>query len=418
MKIGFLINSKSIPLWVSELIRGVSEIPGEEVSFIASLQIQAPEDSGWLARKVVELDRAIWPDKKNLFAQVSAETCGVQPVLDFKAQLSDGKIYLNENDSKVLINLNADLIIYPGQTPVILSRPFEFNNALWTINYAATPDAINLMPGYQEWFYSCEANFIGIVQHNPDSTKRIIASRQIRALHFSYNRNLSAVVLATAELIHTSVEKNISGKKLPEVNPQTVSTEVSTVKRQIPVRIPNSVKLLIGFIKLFIRAGIRFVAGRFYHAEAWSLFYKSSVSKTPWDDLNQYTPLLPPKDKIWADPFIISDANENYVFLEEMTYGGKGRIICMHLNAKGETINVQPVIEKPFHLSYPFLIQHDETWYMIPESSENNTVDLYECVGFPYQWKLRKNLLSGIKALDSTIVRHNEKFWLFCTVQS
>ena len=142
MKIGFLINSKSIPLWVSELIRGVSEIPGGQVNFIASLQIQAPEDSGWLARKVVELDRAIWPDKKNLFAQVSAENCGVQPVLDFKAQLSDGKIYLNENDSKVLINLNADLIIYPGQNPVELSGPFEFKNSLWNVNYAATPDEI------------------------------------------------------------------------------------------------------------------------------------------------------------------------------------------------------------------------------------------------------------------------------------
>ena len=152
--------------------------------------------------------------------------------------------------------------------------------------------------------------------------------------------------------------------------------------------------------------------------DQWRIYYRTGDSSKIFSDQRVIQLLDPPKDRIWADPFIISDATGNYVFLEEMTYGGKGRIICMHLNAKGETLNVQSVIEKPFHLSYPFLIQHDETWYMIPESSENNTVDLYECVGFPYQWKLRKNLLSGIKALDSTIVRHNEKFWLFCTVQS
>ena len=415
MKIGFLTDSKLIPLWVSDLIGEVSQISGVQVNFVASLNIGPQDQFGWLANKIVQFDRSIWPDKKNLFVSVSPEP--TQYFFDLHAVTVDGQIILNAEDSSKLTSLGAELIIYTGQSSVVLSKPHELNGLLWTISYADSPDIKVLMPGYQEWYHNCDANFIGIRQFNPDKSSKLIASRLIRALHFSYNRNLSSVVTATAELIRLSIEKLISGHQLPVVNPATVSATTRLSADRVPLRLPTRAALMFGFVKLFLRAAIRFVEGRFYHAEAWGLFFKSAATKSPWTDLHHFTPLLPSKDKIWADPFVISNSEGNYVFLEEMNYGGKGRIICLHLSAVGEVLNSQIILEKPFHLSYPFLIQQDGVWYMIPESSENNTVDLYECVQFPYQWKFRKNILSGIKALDSTIFRHREKFWLFCSVQ-
>jgi len=74
---------------------------------------------------------------------------------------------------------------------------------------------------------------------------------------------------------------------------------------------------------------------------------------------------------------------------------------------------VIPVLEEPWHLSYPFLIEHDDELWMIPESSGNRDVALYKCVGFPNKWERHATLLSGLELADATITRHNGMHYLF-----
>ena len=50
---------------------------------------------------------------------------------------------------------------------------------------------------------------------------------------------------------------------------------------------------------------------------------------------------------------------------------------------------------------------------MIPESSANKTIDLYEAINFPYEWKLKKTLLENIEAVDSTIMKKDDTYYLF-----
>ena len=54
---------------------------------------------------------------------------------------------------------------------------------------------------------------------------------------------------------------------------------------------------------------------------------------------------------------------------------------------------------------------------MIPETSENRTIELYECEQFPYKWKFRRNLAEHITAVDSTILHHNNKWWVFTNIE-
>ena len=63
-----------------------------------------------------------------------------------------------------------------------------------------------------------------------------------------------------------------------------------------------------------------------------------------------------------------------------------------------------PVIEEPYHLSYPFLFEFEGELYMIPEKARATRVDLYRCVAFPYQWELVKTLIEGFALADSTLV--------------
>ena len=46
----------------------------------------------------------------------------------------------------------------------------------------------------------------------------------------------------------------------------------------------------------------------------------------------------------------------------------------------------------------------DSELYIMPESSSNNTIDLYKCIDFPYKWK-KKTLIDNILAVDSNLIK-------------
>ncbi len=129
-------------------------------------------------------------------------------------------------------------------------------------------------------------------------------------------------------------------------------------------------------------------------------------------------PLIPPKDRYWADPFILQRDGCYYLFIEEKLYGtGLGRIACLTLDPQGRLTSQQVVLERPYHLSYPFVFKHEGELYMMPESAANRTVELYRCTHFPERWELVKNLLSDVYAVDATLLQHDGKSWLFANVK-
>ena len=53
---------------------------------------------------------------------------------------------------------------------------------------------------------------------------------------------------------------------------------------------------------------------------------------------------------------------------------------------------------------------------MIPETENNNTIELYKCVDFPFKWEIKKTLIHNITASDSTIILKDGIYWLFTNV--
>lgn len=54
---------------------------------------------------------------------------------------------------------------------------------------------------------------------------------------------------------------------------------------------------------------------------------------------------------------------------------------------------------------------------MIPETAANNQIELYKCVDFPLKWELEKVLMKDVKAVDTTILLHDDTYWLFCNIR-
>ncbi|MDC1373516.1 hypothetical protein N8274_05160, partial [Flavobacteriaceae bacterium] len=123
--------------------------------------------------------------------------------------------------------------------------------------------------------------------------------------------------------------------------------------------------------------------------------------------------------RFWADPHILKKDDKYYIFIEELIFKeNKGFISVIEMNSKGEYTNPVKVLEKDYHLSYPFVFEEEGIYYMIPESKENKTIDLYYAKNFPYEWEFKKTLIEDIAAVDATILFHKEKYWIFANVIS
>jgi len=73
----------------------------------------------------------------------------------------------------------------------------------------------------------------------------------------------------------------------------------------------------------------------------------------------------------------------------------------------------QIVLTEPFHLSYPYVFEADDGIYMIPETSQAEAVRLYRAARFPTEWEYVGDLLQGRSFADASVVRHQDRWWLF-----
>ncbi len=131
------------------------------------------------------------------------------------------------------------------------------------------------------------------------------------------------------------------------------------------------------------------------------------VLKSPW---HQY----------WADPFCITEGKRHWIFFENYrAREGKGVLAAVAINNQGQIVEpYRAILERRYHLSYPQIFRARRQFYMIPESCENRTVDLYRATNFPSGWVLERRLLYDIDAADCTLLRQNGMYWLFCAVRA
>ena len=119
-------------------------------------------------------------------------------------------------------------------------------------------------------------------------------------------------------------------------------------------------------------------------------------------------------NELMADPFIYYYDSKYYILYEVLNYDtDKGCISIGTLDIQNkEIIDKHIIIEENYHLSYPFILKIDDELYIIPESSYNNTIDLYKCIEFPYKWKKIRTLIDNISAVDTNLINKNGLWYL------
>jgi hypothetical protein len=118
-----------------------------------------------------------------------------------------------------------------------------------------------------------------------------------------------------------------------------------------------------------------------------------------------------------ADPFGLQRNGSTHVFVEAYDYRTKHAAIEHHefgpdLAWRGKAT----VLSRPFHLSYPFIVEEAGEVFMIPESHRAGEIALYRAREFPRRWVRETVLLPDTPGAEASVLRHEGRWWMFYTI--
>lgn len=125
------------------------------------------------------------------------------------------------------------------------------------------------------------------------------------------------------------------------------------------------------------------------------------------------------KDRFFADPFILSvDENTIAVLVEDYPYyNKKGVISLLTIDRKDYSLlNRKVILSKPYHMSYPFIQRNEDgsVRWIAPEASMSGNLYRYTIDSQTNQL-INPEVLVNEPLLDSTVVKYDGRYWLFCT---
>jgi hypothetical protein len=114
-----------------------------------------------------------------------------------------------------------------------------------------------------------------------------------------------------------------------------------------------------------------------------------------------------------ADPFMLKAGDTWFMFFEVFSLNsGRGEIGLATSRDMIEWKYSQIVLRERFHLSYPYVFEWNNEYFMVPESYEARSVRLYRATSFPTSWEFVGNLLSDENFEDSCVFRFQDRWWI------
>lgn len=121
-----------------------------------------------------------------------------------------------------------------------------------------------------------------------------------------------------------------------------------------------------------------------------------------------------------ADPFIFKSPDGSINLLYEnfsmAKVGNYGKIDLIVMDQQFKPLINKRLLDIKSHLSYPFIFKENGKTYVVPESHQSNRVVAYE---FDFENNTLINervLIDHLPLIDSTILKYNNKYWLFATL--
>lgn len=149
--------------------------------------------------------------------------------------------------------------------------------------------------------------------------------------------------------------------------------------------------------------------------EEWNIAIRKRGDKSLWEksgETKKFT-VLPNTIRYWAaDPFIISVGEKDYLFFEMFDrLKSKGLIGYREIN--GNKIGKMKIAyEADHHLSFPYIFEYKNEYYMMPEYSEGKELFVLKATHFPDKWEKIESWMQGKRFVDSVLLSHEGENYL------
>jgi hypothetical protein len=183
---------------------------------------------------------------------------------------------------------------------------------------------------------------------------------------------------------------------------------------------PNHIHMVRFFLQNATRTiyrNLRYAGRDAYWFVAWRKNREKFVSQAETFHPEGFTAIPAPEGHFYADPFVLENQGRNFIFFEDYLYRErKGVISVLEIDENGQTGETHCVLERPYHLSYPFVFEHEGEIYMIPETFDAHQIELYRASCFPDCWEMVAVLKEDVHAVDTTLWVENGIFYFFTNV--
>ncbi|MBN3582527.1 hypothetical protein JYB64_09005 [Algoriphagus aestuarii] len=420
-KIGVLLDSELIQAWQVDSIRqilnsGLAEIP---VLIINKSPQTLGGRSPFLYRLYRKLDRILFKSREDAFKSIS-----IFSVLDPKTS----KVFVHPSQTKYrdefekkdlekIKELDLDILLRFGFRILKGEILFAAKLGVWSFHHGDPAFYRGGPPAFWEVMNSKPTTAAVLMRINEKLDQgTILYKTTTQTDPLSVQRNANKLFWASSFFVsRVLMEINSKGIEQWEKGLSPSSTNIIA-----PLWKPPGTFSLVQLVSsLIIKNSIRkwkelFQKPHWQIARVGKLKNKSLLelgrNETEiWEHPN-------PSKHYLADPFAHTFNGKEYLFVEEFDKASQiGRISYVEkINAK---IQITPVIEEEWHLSYPFIFELENTIFMIPEAAHSEKVYLYKAIDFPLKWQ-RKIALFPKEAYDPTLVKKDGLFWLFVNQKS
>lgn len=438
LRVGLVLDSLVQPRWLSAMIDDITALDFVDIALIIttshpeSLEHQDGRQTGALKRIVANGRHLLY----RLYTELDASRFSLQPdplePVDISPRVSGlPQLYANwwvlsgpaaENDPVIqeILAYNLDVALCLCSAPLERSTPKIARYGLWEYHHG---DAEQYRGGPAGFWEVMEGNAVtGAVLQAVESSGRGEA-----VIYRSYSRTDKLSVRSNVSRGY-SKSARFAGRKLRDLHKlgrhalEALPTPSGAADEAHPVRAEPTNAQMVSFLAKQAGRRIRNRMQKLTAFDQWTIAYQfTDAEPDPYNLFDgkpdRFTHVVPPKGLFWADPFPVFRNGRHYIFCEEYPYQRrKGHISVIELAPDGQPLPPVPVLDRPYHLAYPFIFEWEGTHYMIPETEHNKTIEMYRCVEFPFRWELAALLLDNISAVDTTLIEVDGQWWMFTNI--
>lgn len=399
LRVAVLLDRYRQPAWVHAMLERIRSLHFVELCLTIELTAAARNDDG----------SVLWQFYRHaddrLFAR-SADALAegdVSPLLhDMPRMAVDVSTISTVCFDGHLIDVALDL--NTGIEPAAMAGRTRYG--VWRHEFDDLPVRDPSAVGRREVFDQAPLTVSSLMGYRPDGERVVLFQSQSRTVPYSPRRNRDNAYWKAAAFASRALARLNQTHSLP---PSQSHASPHTV-RQSALNMPTSI--MRAGRNLFRRGWQKLTT-----VDQWFIGFKFEAEPALPDALSGFQLLMPPKDRFWADPFPIEREGRHFIFIEELPFAtNKGHISVMEVSPDGRWSEPRKVLERDYHLSYPFLFEWQGELFMLPETGQQRTVEVYRCHRFPDDWRLESVLLNGVCAADATISPIGERWWMFVNI--